>query len=64
MDAQGPITRTRVVGKRTITVTATWKPSCGLWSINRKVDDKLVEAMATPIDPALHVQRLLDMKIE
>lgn len=63
MEARAPIVRTRVFRNRTITVTATWTPGCGLWSVTRKVDDKLVEVLATPRDPALHVQRLIDKGI-
>ena len=63
MEARAPITRARVFRNRTITVTATWAPSCGLWSVSRKVDGKLVEVLATPSEAALHVQQLIDKGI-
>jgi hypothetical protein len=63
MEAPAPIIRTRVFRNRTITVIATWTPAYGLWSVIRKVDGKLVEVLATPTDPALHVQRLIDKGI-
>ena len=61
--ALAPTVRVRVFRNRTITVTATWMPGCGLWSVSRKIDDKLVEVLATPRDPALHVHRLIDKGI-
>ena len=63
MEAPAPVIRTRVFRNRTITVTATWTRSCGLWSVTRKVDGKLVEVLATPSEPALHVHRLIDKGI-
>lgn len=64
MAAPGPITQTRVDGNHTITVTATWTPRRGFWTITQHVDGILHQTETHLAAPEFHMRRLLDMKIE